>query len=373
MTKSSRLRVAAIMDTWIVSGPGRQIAALSAALKPEGVDLCVFMFQRTSRPPSPFVAYLERAGVEFKVIPENGPYDFGAVRKLRASLQEWQPDIVQSHHYRPTIIVYLLRRLGFSWPWIGFFHGDTRENLKMRVYNALHDLILPRSDRIVVLSEEHRRKFRSFESKVRLVPNAVLALPMENQAIDIGRYRQAGLPLIGVLARLSYEKGVDIFLHAVAHLKATGRPVVAVIAGEGPEREALGKMAQSLGLSSTVYFPGFVKDVVPLYPQLDAVVLPSREGAEGMPNVILEAIKCDVPVVATAVAAVPELLADPGAGEMVKPNDATALADGIGRALANGRSAEASAARKRTAERFSLDQRVQKHLGIYRELCSRNG
>ena len=65
----SGLRVAAVMDTWIVSGPGRQIAALSQALQAQGVELRVFMFQRTGRPTSPFIAYLERAGVPHVVIP----------------------------------------------------------------------------------------------------------------------------------------------------------------------------------------------------------------------------------------------------------------------------------------------------------------
>lgn len=368
MARSAPVRVAAVMDTWNVSGPGRQIAALAAALAQRGVDLRLFMFQRAGRPPSPFIAYLERAGVGYTVISERGPLDAVALGRLRSALRQWQPDIVQSHHYRPTTFVFLLQLLGRSWSWIGFFHGDTTENLKMRLYNRLHDTLLPRADRIVVLSELHREKFARWAGRVRLVPNAALPLPTEAAPVDLAPCRRPGIPLIGVLARLSHEKGVDILLDAVARRRAAGTPVSLVIAGEGPERARLEIQAETLGIGDLVHFLGFVRDVVALYPQLDALVLPSREGAEGMPNVILEALRADRPIVATAVAAVPELLSDPLAGEKVPPGDPAAMAEAIGRALEIGPTPEASAARGRTAARFSLDRRVELHLELYREL-----
>jgi glycosyltransferase involved in cell wall biosynthesis len=141
-----------------------------------------------------------------------------------------------------------------------------------------------------------------------------------------------------------------------------------VIAGDGPERTALESKAAVLGISERVHFLGSVRNVLSLYSQVDAVVLPSRAGAEGLPNVLLEALRADVPVVATAVAAVPEVLSDPSAGELVEPGNVDALVRGIEAALTGGRFPAASAARAAATARFSLQRRMAEHLSLYAEV-----
>src|SRR5215218_7419882 len=69
------LRVAAIIDTWIVSGPGRQLAALAISLRAHGIHLRIYMFQRVGRPKAPYILYLEQAGVDHFVICDRGPFD----------------------------------------------------------------------------------------------------------------------------------------------------------------------------------------------------------------------------------------------------------------------------------------------------------
>ena len=77
-----RIRVAAVLDTWIVSGPGRQLAALSKALEPLGVDLVIVMFQRAGRAPSPFIPYLQAQNVRHAVVSDGGRLDFGVARQI---------------------------------------------------------------------------------------------------------------------------------------------------------------------------------------------------------------------------------------------------------------------------------------------------
>lgn len=363
----SELRVASVMDTWIVSGPGRQLAALAQALRPHGVRLRIYMFHRAGRPPSPFVPYLERAGVEYQVIEDRGAWDMTAVRKLRRELRRWDPAIVQSHGFRPTPITYLLSRAPVPWSWISFFHGDTDENWKVRrLYNPLHHFLLPRADRVVVLSEEHRRSFERVSERVRLIYNASLVLPRSGPSISLDAFRRPSIPVIGVLARLSREKGVDVLLDALAHCVDQGVDATLIVAGDGPELGPL--QAQAVRLRLDVHFLGRVEDVAALYPQLDLVVIPSRAGAEGLPNVLLEALRADVPVVATEVAAVPEVLADPSTGEMPPPGDPEALADAIVESLRSGKRPGARASRRAATERFSLENRVERHLELYAEL-----
>lgn len=365
---SSRLRVAAVMDTWIVSGPGRQLAALSQGLRSQGVDLKVFMFQRRGRSPSPFIDYLERAGVSCVVIPDGGPVDPAVPGRLRQALDEWKPDIVQTHGYRLTALMFLLRLTGLRLPWIAFFHGATEENWKVRLYNRLDGVLLRRADRLVVLSEENRRVFADAGQRLRLIHNASFPIPPDGEPVRLDHLRRAGQPLIAAVSRLSPEKGLDILIEAVARLRARGRPVSLVIAGDGQERMALEKQAAALGIGDHVHFLGMVVNVTSLYSQVDAVVLPSRPGREGLPNVLLEAMRADAPVVATAAGSVPEVLAVPGSGELVRPGDVDALVEGIEAALTHGRSPAAVAARAEAIGRFSLERRVAAHLSLYAEM-----
>jgi glycosyltransferase involved in cell wall biosynthesis len=159
---------------------------------------------------------------------------------------------------------------------------------------------------------------------------------------------------------------VDVFLTSVAQFRRMGSPVEAVIAGSGPERERLQSMVESLGIGEDVSFLGNVADVTQLYAQLDLVVLPSR--SEGLPNVLLEAIQADLPVVATAVGAIPEVLTDRACGELVRPDDADALFQAMRRVLAKGRDPATAEARSQVRSRFSLDTRVERHLDLYADV-----
>ncbi len=329
------------------------------------------MFQREGREPSPFIAYLRSLGIEPVVIPERGAADFGALRGLAAALREIVPHIVQSHGYRPTGLISLLRLGRPSWRWIGFFHGATRQDLKDRVYNRLNLLMLARAERLVVLSEEHRGWFAGMGERVRIIHNAVISLPPPPAPADFSALRKPGTALIGVVARLSHEKGVDLAIAALALLRSRGRDAALAIAGDGPEEPALRRQAEAAGLADRVHFLGRVADVGALYRALDCVMIPSRDGAEGLPNVLLEAMSAGLPVVATRVAAVPEVLVDELAGLVVPPGDATALAAAAERAVASGFNAMGKEARQTVVRRFSLDQRARGYGPLPRDPLAR--
>jgi len=109
-----------------------------------------------------------------------------------------------------------------------------------------------------------------------------------------------------------------------------------------------------------------VYNVDAVYRNLDLLVLPSR--SEGLPNTMLEAMQADVPVVATAVGAVPEAVGASPAAHLVAPGSAAALAEAIERALTRGDPPEAAAARRDVASRFSLERRLEAHVELYRDL-----
>lgn len=364
---SVSLRIAALIDTVQVSGPGRQLAALASCLSQRGVVVHVITFHRRGRPRSPYLDYLESAGVPYSVLEEDGPFDVRLVMRLRRLLARLEPTIVQTHGYKPTALAYALRRAGAPWRWIAFFHGATSENLKVKLYHWLDGRLFRTADRVIVMSRLHAQRFAFLGSRVGVLYNA--ALPLAGLTDPTARERRGGLPpRLGVVGRLSPEKGVDVFLQACRTLVDRGVKFTAVIAGDGPARVALEQLRDALGLAAHVGFLGTTVNIERVYASIDLLVIPSR--SEGLPNVMLEALRADVPVVATRVGAIPEVLESTLAGVIVPPGSSAALADGIVAAVPMATDDHARAARRGVTERFSIDRRAAEHLALYGELVA---
>jgi glycosyltransferase involved in cell wall biosynthesis len=128
-------------------------------------------------------------------------------------------------------------------------------------------------------------------------------------------------------------KGLPILLRAVARLKANHPAVKLTIAGDGPDRQRLVEMAGELGITENVAFLGYQtqRQVRELLAQTDAFVLASF--AEGVPVVLMEAMAAGVPVVATRIAGIPELVDDGVSGFLVPPGDPKTLADRVDQLL----------------------------------------
>jgi len=134
------------------------------------------------------------------------------------------------------------------------------------------------------------------------------------------------------VGRLSVEKGFDLLLEAYALACRQAPLPPLVIVGDGPQRAALERQAEALGLTAQVRFTGFLANPYPLFRRARLFVLSSRH--EGMPTALIEALALKVPVVATDCESGPRELLDHGRlGVLVAANDARALADGLLRGL----------------------------------------
>lgn len=151
--------------------------------------------------------------------------------------------------------------------------------------------------------------------------------------------RSTGVPRILAVGRAVEKKGFECLLEACALLRREGLGVVCTLVGEGPELERLRALAQRLGIGSHVFFAGSLphEQVLFMYAEADVLVAPSVVAAngdrDGIPNVVLEAMARGVPVVATSVGAIPEVLKDGLTGLMVAPRDSRQLANAIGRVI----------------------------------------
>lgn len=362
---STPVRVLAFMDTYIVSGPGKQLATIVPELAKHNIHVEVVCFSHRDDMRSPYAIHLERAGVKFHILATDGRINVALFRRFQQLIDQVRPDVIQSHSFRPAFLALAAKLSGLSQPWVAFFHGHTMESARVRLYNVIDQIVLRFARRLVVVSELQKRRFPLLRH-IRQINNAVVDRPGSSATNDDSPTLASARPRIGLFGRLSHEKGWDVFLQAVALLAAQNIAFTIVVAGDGPDREQFETLARELGLTDRITMLGLLPSVASLYPQIDVLALTSR--SEGMPNVVLEALAHDVPVVATSVGAIPEILADPDAGEIVASGDIAGVARALKDALARGKTPNGSAARAKACTRYSLDSRVAAHVELYREV-----
>jgi glycosyltransferase involved in cell wall biosynthesis len=182
---------------------------------------------------------------------------------------------------------------------------------------------------------------------------------------------RAGPYRVVTVGRLQAPKDVVTLVRALAGLPRGAYE--AVIVGEGPDRPGVESEIRRLGLESLVELAGARNDVAELLAKADLFVLSSR--SEGLPLSILEAMAAGLPVVATNVGGVPELVVEGETGFLVPPGDPKSLADAIARLLDDPalRRRLGAAGRARVAERFDLESARRAHLDLYDSLLAAAG
>lgn len=172
----------------------------------------------------------------------------------------------------------------------------------------------------------------------------------------------AGARVLVAVARLTPQKGIDVAIRALATLPDD---TVLVVLGEGPERAPLESLARELGISSRLFLPGRVPDVAAWLRRATVLVHPARW--EGFGLGVLEAMLAGLPVVASDVSSLPELVVDGETGILVRPDDPPALGIGIARALEEPVRFGA-AGRERARREFSVARMADRTAELYRSL-----
>jgi glycosyltransferase involved in cell wall biosynthesis len=254
-----------------------------------------------------------------------------------------------------------------------------KQTRRTPLYYRIDELCLPRYESVICVSEDLRDRCLAqgvSADRCRLVENAIDANEFIRRTDLNEAQRRASVPkgrlVIGAVGRLSAEKGFDLLIRAVQQLVLAGHDVEVWIIGEGDAGPHLRALAAELGLSDRVRLLGYMSDTRPLYEAMDVFALSSLR--EGLPNVVLEAMAMEVPVVATRVAGVPRLIRDGETGVLVDPGSVEALTSGLRRLLGDShtRVQLAAAARQCIVEKFSFATRMQKVRAVYDGLLAQN-
>jgi glycosyltransferase involved in cell wall biosynthesis len=229
--------------------------------------------------------------------------------------------------------------------------------------------LLPWHERIVAIAQFQQAHLVANEGvdeeKIAVIPNG-LDCSRYGPADDAAAYRKRlGLPedagfVIGTVAVLRREKNVGLLFAAVRRLLDTGCEARVVIVGDGDQRPVLEESAAAMGLRSRVTFLGFRENPAEILPAFDVFTLTSH--FEVMPVTILEAMASELPVVATAVGSVPEIVIDGETGYVIAPGDVDALADRLASLAAASPEQRRRMGRRggeRVRARFSIDAMIE--------------
>jgi len=371
------IRVLAILEANTVTGPAKNLLEFARLAREQRFDPRVEVSIATFRREGDSRGFLDAAaavGVDVHSIPEQGRFDRSVIPRLHALAAKLNPDVVQTHAVKSHL---LLRWSGLhrSLPWIAFHHGYTWPDLRARIYNQADRWSLRAAKRVVTVSIPFREELVAKgvgAERIAVVHNAIDADWAEPARASAGALRaELEIPpdrkVVLIVGRLSREKDHLTLLNAVASLRDIPH---LLIVGEGPERVRIEERIRALKLEGKVTMTGQVTSAQPHYAIADVAVLSSL--SEGSPNALLEAMAAGVPVVATAVGGIPEIVTDRESALLVKPSDREGMAGALASALTDRELAELLRTRAHALveDRYSPDRRVRTLCEIYRGLMA---
>ena len=241
-------------------------------------------------------------------------------------------------------------------------------------------LLRPLCDAVVTVSrqvyEVETKRSGTNPAKVVEIPGGVpLDTYVHVDGVRVEQLRQTWhLPprasLVGTVGRFVQPKGHAHLLEAMTKVRRHHPDARALLVGDGPLRPEMEAKARELDLSETVIFTGIRRDVPEILALLDIFILPSLW--EGLPVALLEAMAAGLPVVATRVGGVPEVVIDGVTGLLVPPRDPEALSAAILTLLQDPdlRHRMGEAGQRRVRNHFSVDQMIQKTEALYERLLA---
>jgi glycosyltransferase involved in cell wall biosynthesis len=378
-----RLRVLVLVDGLGLTGGGERLARnLAVHLDPERFDrvLCITRWSdRVAAEPGAGEAIdeLRDTGVELLGLDRSSALDLAAWRPLVGRLRAGQVDILHAHKIGSNI-------WGAAWsivtkPPVFIAHEQTwsfEGNPARKLLDR--ELIARRADAFVCVSEEDRRRMIEIEgidpAKIVYIPNGIPPLPAAERAtIREELSIPADAPVIGVVCVLRDQKALDVLLRAAAEVHARFPSAKVLIAGDGPMRVELERLRDELGLDDTVHFLGSRADVPALLAGFDIAALSSDY--EGTPLAMMEYMAAGLPIVATRVGGVPELIAHERTGLLVEPQAPSALAAELIRLLEEPATARrlGAAARERQRAEFSIAAVTARFESLYERLYAASG
>jgi len=315
----------------------------------------------------PIGEWLEKEGIRVFHIGMNSWWDLPAWFRLRRILKEQRPHVLHTFLFHAN----LAGRLAAIASGVRKVICSVRVEEPRRGHLWADRLTRGLADVVTCVSESARRythkHARTPLSKLVVIPNGIdpAACDAPMMAAPEEWRLPPDVPVVGVIGRLDEQKDPLLMLRAAAQVLQQVPQTVFAFAGSGLLAASCRAAAEKLGIAEHIRWLGWIEDTRPLLARMNLLALSSRW--EGMPNVVLEAMACRKPVVATSVGGCPEMIVDGKTGFLVPPADEHALASRISRLLLEPAVCAklANAARAHVDEKFSILSMVRANQQLY--------
>lgn len=389
------------------SGPSRYVHSLLANIDPGEFEVCIFCHstgpyeatetlhlerrEREVQAPVreiassdlPVAAHSARRPRAWRSLAPNSVRIWAGfvreVRELARYFQRWPADLIHLQTTGCEEAPVAARLAGFR-RILGTFHVDPTYDLEHRRSGFTHRILETFSNhslhRAIAISEEGKRMWSQrtwlSNSRITTIHNGVDPNRFRRQRARADARRELGIPeevrmLIGGVGRLDDAKGFRYLIEALALLKDR-HDVHLVLAGNGERRAELEEMARRAGLAHRVHFAGFCPQIQLLYDAIDILAAPSL--CEALSYAIQEAMCHELPVVASRVGGIPEVVVPGETGFLVSPRNPTELAAEMSKLIESEelRSRMGQAGRVRILGHFTEAEMIRRTLAVYREL-----
>lgn len=358
---TSPLKIAFVIDALRVGGAERMLFDLVKSLPKEEFSCRVYTIIEQGELASEF----KLAGIPVIQIGKQGKFSLRTLSRLQMAWKEWQPNLVHTHLFAGDTYGRLAAwRSGL--PVITTEHNINLDEAGLKRW--VRTILSWFTDQIIAVSEAVK------EYSVRIEHISPKKITVIYNGVDPVRFSPPTqptihhIPVVGVTSRLHPNKGHEFLLRALAQLP--NDLYHGLIVGEGPERQGLEKLAQTLGIQDRVQFLGKVDDVPHALAQMDLVALPTLQ--EGFGLSVVEAMMMGKTVVAFDTGPMKEIIEHARTGWLIPPRDVVALSQAIHLFLsdANLRQRIGLAARKSVAQRFTLDRMVAQYITVYKRYAN---
>ena len=332
-------RITHIIKATGIAGAERHLITMLPELDRQRFDICVIILTEPKKPVDQLLITLQQTGVKSERMIINGHADLYLVFRLVRRLRDLDPCVVHTHLLHADLYGTVAARMAGVPAIISSRHNDDPFRARWPLSFLLR-IINRYTNRFIAISE----RVRAFTVKTEKVPVSVVDTVYYGLAVDTEYNRHVidardefGLllkgPLLVCAARLTEQKGHKWLLRAFRLVVNQLPETSLLLLGDGPLREHLEDTVVNLDLAKNVKFAGWRTDVMNILPSTDLFVLASEW--EGFGLAILEAMSFSLPVIATKVGGIPEVVLDGETGWLVKARDSDALAGSILAALSS--------------------------------------
>jgi len=323
MSRDRNIRILHLRDSPWVDGPGRTILETGARIDSRRYGYLIGAFCKRTAPDNSFIKALTERGLAVIRIKESHGFDPTVLSQVRRLINKERIDIVHTHEVRSNVIGLIAGKLT-GIPVVTTLHGWIENSAKGRILTRFDKDILRFFDHVIAVSEKIKIEILGHgvrTENVTILHNALVLENYRRNHADRSFRRELGVGdetlLVASIGRLSPEKGQADFIRAARRVLERRPDARFLLVGVGGDRQKLESLSQSMGLNGKVLFLGYRSDMAAIYNSIDIVVQSSF--TEGMPNVVLEALAMEVPVIATDVGGTAEAVRHNETGVLVKP------------------------------------------------------